>query len=239
MNRKQNQNGKWRSFTLIELLVVIAIIAILAGMLLPALNRARQTAREISCVNNLKQLTLPMIAYMDNFSGMMVPYLTPQAKYWPQVMEPYFQEAAPKWKYDKIKYENFDTVAETEPWNVRNWGFLHCPDATRPPVEAYAFTQDYGMNPYLAMFVVGQYTSVSADYQKFYKFEKQPGSLSRVLLLMDGPLSYKACPGKERHVVHNGSANYLFCDMHVDKLKGLPPAFKTNVRDNFPWMQWK
>ncbi|MEG2074903.1 MAG: DUF1559 domain-containing protein, partial [Victivallaceae bacterium] len=59
-----------KKFTLIELLVVIAIIAILAGMLLPSLNSARQSAREISCVNNLKAMGLNLMTYYNEFDGM-------------------------------------------------------------------------------------------------------------------------------------------------------------------------
>ena len=56
-------------FTLIELLIVIAIIAILAGMLLPALNNARETARKISCLNSMKQHALYITLYTDGCGG--------------------------------------------------------------------------------------------------------------------------------------------------------------------------
>ncbi len=60
-------------FSLIELLVVIAIIAIIASLLLPAISRSKEQGKRISCINNIRQLTLAWIMYADDHDGRLVP----------------------------------------------------------------------------------------------------------------------------------------------------------------------
>ena len=74
-------------FTLIELLVVVAIIAILAAILLPALQKAREKARQTTCINNLKQCGLAVTFYAQDYDGILKIYHgSPKWYAWGQIL---------------------------------------------------------------------------------------------------------------------------------------------------------
>jgi prepilin-type N-terminal cleavage/methylation domain-containing protein/prepilin-type processing-associated H-X9-DG protein len=112
-----NQSKREYYFTLIELLVVIAIIAILAGMLMPALANAREKAKTISCVNNLKGIGQCMFMYtqdnkgiMPNWDGVFAFTVLPYAYGW--------------------NHQPYDAPADTP--KPKEKGILICPSDTEP-----------------------------------------------------------------------------------------------------------
>jgi prepilin-type N-terminal cleavage/methylation domain-containing protein/prepilin-type processing-associated H-X9-DG protein len=211
-NRLDNLSG----FTLVELLVVVAIVAVLAAVIFPVMNAARERARQTKCFNNMKQLGIAVRLYAEDWDGTF-----PCNR---------FQRSIPSnrnWKHAIRRYVRSMDVYICP----SNDSYFH-PLARRGPMdETGDFPISYGYNGAIFQgagydFIGRKISTIVESSRTIYMLETRgrwPDVGPWWLEFDQAQSNYNelAYPGrgKGQYQVHNGRlANWLFCDLHVSAL---------------------
>lgn len=200
-------------FTLLELLVVISIIVMLAAMLLPALNKAKETGRKITCMNNLSQLGKAFSLYLSDNNDFFPPYRdygSPE-KTW------YYGSPDRGYLAEYLGLANvLDRIGVLGVSGGKMWrNRFRCPSQSDPPSGTEYFT--YGYN--------GQVYGYSKKITKY----KAPSMTCLLSESIEYPvvIYYTTSGTYIMGFRHNNGANVLFCDGHVEWKKNTDIPDKT------------